>query len=543
MKKMLRVQAIVLAVLMLVSLLLTGCGTQNGDKQMASTDSTTMNSVTSNSTDEKGDVKWDKNKKSKVVISTINMYYTAGLQKMAQEYTKLHPETKVEIEIISDNSTYATNFTTKITADKSSAPDIIHTNVAGLDSSAIDKGWIIQLNDMLDEENPYNNNAKVRDAIDEKWLNFAINNCKTRLFYLPFDLVGVGMYYNKTIFDKEGLKVPQSFEELLDICNVLKSKGYEAPIGATDVWNWYLTMFADQAYRKMTKDFLILPGDGMWDEASMIQNKNIQYNPDDVTFDEQAVFNPEKFCIYVKENGIINETNKKIWLSMVELSRYFQKGFVAPDGAKVSADFIAQKTPMMINGSWIVGKFVDDIKKLPSERQFDWGTFKLPGFADGGDEFPGKIRSLLVPGNLMGAVNKDDPDQNARTLDVLKYWYSPQVAKMIYDETLTNGNYVQGPPLIKGVQLSDEINGYLNGFLAEGSMKWEYQDISGHLGVPLAADLPVGQSLFLKTVEGEITIDEFLKEFNKLVQNANDDKIKKNGYDLDPKTKDTPPGN
>ncbi len=47
---------------------------------------------------------------------------------------------------------------------------------------------------------------------------------------LPIFTTSYGMLVNMDIFEKEGLKVPTNFKELMDVCTKLKSAGYESPM-------------------------------------------------------------------------------------------------------------------------------------------------------------------------------------------------------------------------------------------------------------------------------------------------------------------------
>ncbi len=51
---------------------------------------------------------------------------------------------------------------------------------------------------------------------------------------LPIFTTSYGMLVNMDIFEKEGLKVPKNFSELMDVCSKLKSAGYESPVMGTD---------------------------------------------------------------------------------------------------------------------------------------------------------------------------------------------------------------------------------------------------------------------------------------------------------------------
>ncbi|MBQ7613957.1 MAG: carbohydrate ABC transporter substrate-binding protein [Butyrivibrio sp.] len=51
---------------------------------------------------------------------------------------------------------------------------------------------------------------------------------------LPIFTTSYGMIVNMDIFEKEGLKVPTNFKELMDVCAKLKNAGYESPVMGTD---------------------------------------------------------------------------------------------------------------------------------------------------------------------------------------------------------------------------------------------------------------------------------------------------------------------
>lgn len=541
MRRLMKMCSLAVTFIMLLAIALAGCGSAETDKETSK--AAVQTSADAVTTAPAAEVAWDKNKKDKIVVSVINMYYTAGEKKLAEEYMKLHPETEVQIEVLADNSTYMTNFSTKISTDKNQAPDIVHWNIAiGTKSptDAVNSGWLMDIAPVLDEINPYNDNKKVREAFREDHIKWAMSGGQGKLLHMPFDEGGTGIYYNKTIFEKNGLKVPATYEELIELCKKLQELGYKNPIAASGVATWYVTSLADWAYRSNTADFLTLPGDALYDEAAMKENTSIKFDANDPNFDRYAMFNTEKLYAFAKKNGFNTPTNKMIQETYINLAKYFQPNWTSPDDNKVSVDFITQNSPMMWNGSWIVGKFVDDVKKLPADKQFQWGTFQVPGFANPAAPFQGNIRSLDFLANAMGIVPKDDKDHMSRVIDFYKYWYSPNGAKMCYEETLASGNYVQGPCVIEGVTLPDELNSYLEGFKTDGAMRFEFQDISGNGASARQADLPALYALYLDASAGKITIDQFMTEASKLWMLRLDELIAQANLDLDPKTKDEP---
>ena len=51
---------------------------------------------------------------------------------------------------------------------------------------------------------------------------------------LPIFTTSYGMLVNMDIFEKEGLKVPKNYKELVKVCDKLKSAGYESPVMGTN---------------------------------------------------------------------------------------------------------------------------------------------------------------------------------------------------------------------------------------------------------------------------------------------------------------------
>ena len=59
-------------------------------------------------------------------------------------------------------------------------------------------------------------------------------NDSGEILMLPIFTTSYGMLVNMDIFEKEGLKVPNNYGELEDVCKALKSAGYESPVMGAD---------------------------------------------------------------------------------------------------------------------------------------------------------------------------------------------------------------------------------------------------------------------------------------------------------------------
>lgn len=489
--------------------------------------------------DPNAEVAWDTSKEDEIIVTVINGYYTAGEKKLAEEYMKLHPETKVTIDVIADNNSYNTKMQTILSStDGSNTPDIVHSNflgsVVGSAATAIEQGYLFDMTTILDMDHPYQDGL-VRDMYDEVVLAEAINGSGgTALQALPFDKCGISFFYNKDAFADLGLSAPETWEDLLAACAAFENAGFENPITVSSEASWILASLADAGFRSQEYDFVVQPGDALYDEASMPDNANFTFDESNLACDTFVIQSDERIAA-AKYNGIIfSDVSKTAWTEFANLAKYFPENYIA-GGADTVTEFEMQISPMLLSGSWNVGLILDDLNKMPEDAQFDWATFNIPGFANAPEGFGSEMRGLYVLGNVMGIVPKDDADHQARVLDFYLYWYSQAGAQLCYEETLSNGNFVQGPAMIKGVTLSDALNEKLAGFIVEGPVKQYMSELIGQ-GMTTEADRSVHNDLINKFVAGEIDLDTFLNGLNDVMVAFVESQKETSGWDFDPAT-------
>lgn len=532
MKRYKKAISLVLAGSMLLTGMLSGCSKEEKKED-------------SRQTPASSDVTWDSSKKDEIILTVINNYYTAGQKKAAEEYMKLHPETKVVVDVVSDNDSYMTKMKTAFSGNQEDASDIIHGNflVNALTGSswnlAFEKGYVMDLTPMLDEENPYNDGKLVRDVFEESDLAIALNKTGgSKMGILPFDKIGVAFFYNKDIFEKEGIEIPETFEELENICKEFRDKGYQYPISAGLESSWFLNAIADTGYRMMEETFLVQPGDALWDEGTMKDNENFKFNDADLSCDRNLVNSDERIMAYKKESGVNTDLNKTIYHTFSRVAKYFPENWVQADTNQIITDFEMGNSPMLLQGSFNAGKVLSDINMLPKDQQFEWATFQFPSFEKAPDGLQSTMRGLYVLGNEIAIIQKEDKDHVERVKDFYKYMYSPSGAQMIYEETLTNGNYIQGPSVIDGVTLEEALQEKLDGFVPEGTSR-DWDNLDGFTRVT-EANKPKFYDLINQFSTEKITAEEMLEQLQPLYDEYNEEAIKAAGYDLDPTTADTP---
>ncbi|MDR1973036.1 MAG: extracellular solute-binding protein [Treponema sp.] len=154
------------------------------------------------------------------------------------------------------------------------------------------------------------------------------------MFAVPLAAVSHAVYYNKTIFQKEGLSTPRTWEEFLTLCGTLAAKGY-TPLanGVADEWD-ILECF----YLGMLPNFV----GGV--------SERVQY-----------------------ESGAkkLNDANFiASFQAMADVAKYLVKGFEAVTYNDSQALFSAQQAAMFMDGSWNA--------KVYADVPFEWGLFAMP---------------------------------------------------------------------------------------------------------------------------------------------------------------------
>ena len=60
--------------------------------------------------------------------------------------------------------------------------------------------------------------------------NIIINTDDGTLPMVPVFSNTYGMFVNKDLFEKEGLSVPKTYRELVEVCKAFRDKGYKNPL-------------------------------------------------------------------------------------------------------------------------------------------------------------------------------------------------------------------------------------------------------------------------------------------------------------------------
>lgn len=211
------------------------------------------------------------------------------------------------------NSDYKTALSTMMAAD--SEPGIVFTWELGYLENYVNGGKILCLDDYMDDEWKATFNDGVLDLLsyDGKLYGVPTQQC-----------MGV-MFYNKRIFEENGVEVPTTYEEFLNVCQTLKDNGVTPiSLAATAADAWLVSQYIQEISNG-------IGGYGLFD--SLVQGTGAWNDP---AFIEAATM-------------FQNEVN----------AGYYEDGFTGVSNDEARNIFQMGMSAMYFNGSWDVSTLSD----------------------------------------------------------------------------------------------------------------------------------------------------------------------------------------
>jgi len=123
----------------------------------------------------------------------------SGYLEVIKNFEAKHPDIKVDFLNIPNGPAYYTSINTRAVGNN--LPDLYFARTFDVASNAA-KGWMIPLD-------PYINRDPAAVNVKDFWpAEVAQMSYHGQLYTLPYDFSNVALYYNKTMFQKEGIELP-----------------------------------------------------------------------------------------------------------------------------------------------------------------------------------------------------------------------------------------------------------------------------------------------------------------------------------------------
>ena len=148
----------------------------------------------------------------------------AQMNNLLAEYRRIYPVTEIQFR---PTNPPEYNATLRLQLESGTGPDLIYARSYATGQELFNSGYFGDCTDIPGvRQNFTAANAAPWQMPDGKF------------FAVPFAAVSHAVYYNKTIFQREGLTIPQTWEDFLTLCSTLSSRGI-TPLanGVADEWD------------------------------------------------------------------------------------------------------------------------------------------------------------------------------------------------------------------------------------------------------------------------------------------------------------------
>ncbi|MBE5977652.1 MAG: extracellular solute-binding protein [Paenibacillaceae bacterium] len=292
-------------------------------------------------------------------------------QMLFDQYMEKNPNVKIQVEALDDES-YKTKF--KAYASGSDMPDLV--NAWGQPSfldEVIDAGLLAELNPA-----DYKDYGFIQGALD----GFSKDG---KLYGLARNTDVMAFYYNKSMFEKYGVKVPETYDDLLAAVNTFKAAGV-IPVSMDGSDKWPLSIYINALYQ--------------------------QYNGSSSSKEIREA---------VKTGNYSNEAWTK---SLDQLKKsidagIFQTGFETTDYATSMNLFTNGQAAMYYMGSWEMSMATNE--NIPVEIRNNIGVFNMPA-VEGGKGTKTDLTAWNGGGHAVTANSK----VKAEAIKLLNYMYQPE---------------------------------------------------------------------------------------------------------------------
>ncbi|MFJ3705158.1 MULTISPECIES: carbohydrate ABC transporter substrate-binding protein [Streptomyces] len=226
-------------------------------------------------------------------------------------------------------------------------------------------------------------------TVGDKLTQGVIGNLNTnpygtdKTYLLPMYYAPTGLFYNQGLFEKNGWKVPSTWDEMFELGDKAKKQGIALFTYPTAGYldSYFYALLADVGGEQFYNDVMTYKKD-VWKTANA----------------KKALDLTTKLLSYASEStvGYANEQ----------------------DFTKNQQSILDNKALFMPNGTWITGEMAD----APRADGFTWGLTTLPAATDGGKRYlTTSVESVWMPS---AARNKD------AAKDFIAYLYSDEAAEI-----------------------------------------------------------------------------------------------------------------
>jgi len=310
-KNITKIFAVILSLLMLVSLV--GCGGATVKEASSKPDSgapaQTQEAV----------------KKEPVKITLWHIWSSdsdgnkAAFKKVEENFKAAKENSDIKLDVVAQTSGDAYFTKLKVALASNDGPDVYFSQGLGVIKPFVDGGRTLALDDLIAK---HGTKDKV---VGGGFGNFTFDG---KIYALPTSMSIGTLYCNKELFEKNGVKLPVTYNDLLDAAKAFNAKGITPiVVGGGDQWP---AMFY--------YDILGIRTAGVQASIDALNNK--------ASFDQPAFIDAAKK------------------LQDLAKANAFNKSLISMKWDEAQQNFVGEKSAMLFNGSWVAGLCEQDNSKV-----------------------------------------------------------------------------------------------------------------------------------------------------------------------------------
>jgi raffinose/stachyose/melibiose transport system substrate-binding protein len=318
--------------------------------------------------------------------------------KIVDDYRQQHPNVSVEWYRYPEGVSSTEWLTARISAQD--APDIYQCLPEDV-FPFINKGYALDFGPAYDKPNPYvAGNKAWKDQFLDVSKFYAIGP-DGHYYSVIMDQMGVMIVYNKTIFDKLGIKPPKMWSEFMAACKEIKASGVIPIAGDLSYDNWYPEWTSETNLNQLWYDTMYKADD---DKNSLIGSKEVAMH-----VQKGDWYDWDADLLTTK---LLKDTVPYLpdgWQGKLELVQLFRQ----------------QKCAMWYDGSWDIQNFRND----PPPFEVAW--MDLPILDNSvSPKASGKNVAIMgawgqVNWHIPGYLGTKDPEKVNAIFDLLYYIFTP----------------------------------------------------------------------------------------------------------------------
>jgi len=168
------------------------------------------------------------------------------VKEIADEYAQSHPGFSLNLITTPDRPSYLQKLETLAAANQ--LPELFDTDATPFTRKLVDQGKLVDVEDLLKELGLYDDYRPL--ALDYQRFDDG------SLYMVPFEFELEFFWYNKALFEQAGVSVPKTLDDLVALCQPLRSQGI-IPIAVDGQDGWPLERYmAYQPFRLAGPDYL-----------------------------------------------------------------------------------------------------------------------------------------------------------------------------------------------------------------------------------------------------------------------------------------------